>query len=185
MCVERIYLMTFTLLLSNIVILLLMYVNDFYYDKFKQYYMVVLFVLTPITWIVKGYLISYFYKMGMFYVMNLANYTKLQIRRVKAVFTVYGFMQMFVLIADDFITLFLCNVFDTALDTFDYYFSIVDLFVTFIVEQMVPFNALFIAIIISYFSQERREIEDDGESLSSEEEDESQMLEEDSEQADE
>lgn len=62
---------------------------------------------------------------------------------------------MFVLIADDFLTLFLCNVFYTKSSEVDYYISMADLLVSFFVEQMSAFNAIFVAIIINYFSSER------------------------------
>lgn len=77
MCIERIYILTFSLLLLNIVMLIFMFINDFFYDKLKTYYLIIFFSMAPLTWMVKGYLIWYFYKMGMYFVNSLSVHSTL------------------------------------------------------------------------------------------------------------
>ena len=62
--------------------------------------------------------------------------------------------QIFTLVADDFLTLFLCGYIFEDIEFIALNLPSIDRAVNIISEQMMPFNIFFVAVIINYFAQD-------------------------------
>ena len=74
--------------------------------------------------------------------------------KAKAYFFTMGALQVFSIIADDFITLFISGYIFEDIEFITRDLPVIDFIITFINEQVNPLNAFFVLMIINFFAYE-------------------------------
>ena len=157
MCIERLYIIFYCCLLGNIVVLLVMFIYDEFYNAVFETFEIIVLVLSPCSWIIKICLVSHFYKMGIFFLHNLKNRTKINECSGKVFILSFGFIQIIALILDDFMTLTLCDGIFKNIQVINQNVATITIVINYMSAQVAPINSLFVIILITYFAKDQRQ----------------------------
>lgn len=131
-----------------------MFANHDYQRQMQHIYETIVICVSPFMWLIKIFLVWYFYTMGNFFLQNLNDRLKINKCNAKILFIVFGLLQVFSIVADDFITLFISGYIFEDIEFVVRNLPTIDFAMTTINEQVNPLNAIFILLVINYFAME-------------------------------
>lgn len=152
MCVERVYLVFISLLLVNVAMLIVMFAENDYQNSMQRVYETIVMFISPIFWLCNMGFVYYFLRMARSYLDNMEEMYHVNKCRAMTLFWAVGLMQIYSMIADDFIMLFLCGYIFEDLDLIVKYLPTIDFIMTVLSEQINPLNALFVLLLLNFFA---------------------------------
>ena len=108
--------------------------------------------ISPLFWIANMYFTCYFMSMGRGYIGHMDEALKKRKCQITTAFCIIGILQIYSMIADDFIILFVSGYIFEDIDFILKNMPAIDFGMTVISEQVSPVNAIFILCTLNYFS---------------------------------
>lgn len=151
--IERVYIICTSILMINIGFLIVMFARDEYFKKIQTVYETIVISVSPIFWIGNMLLVVFFLRMGKFFLKNMQADNAKQAFIAKFLFLFVGGMQIYSIIADEFIVLFVSGYIFEDIELVAKDLPIIDFIMTGFNEQLTPLNAFFVTAIINYFAR--------------------------------
>lgn len=152
-CVERSYLAFSSVCILNIGVVIFMFVDFQYAEHMQRVYESVVMGVAPFFWIVNTYFVCYFRSMGNNYIQHLDATLQSKECLIKSFFLFIGFLQLYSIVADDFIILFVSGYIFEDIEFILKNMPILDFAMTILSEQINPLNAIFVVFVINYFAK--------------------------------
>lgn len=109
--------------------------------------------ISPIFWIANTFFVCYFKSMGQAYIKYLDSEMMKKECLIKTLIWTIGLLQIYSIIADDFIILFVSGYIFEDIEFIMKNLPTLDFIMTLISEQINPLNALFIVVVLHYFAK--------------------------------
>lgn len=151
-CIERVYLVFICLLLVNVAFMVFMFTENDYDNSMQRMYESMVIIVSPFFWFVNMCFVYYFVKMGKSFLDNLDESYGINRCRTITLFVIIGLMQIYSMLADDFIMLFICGYIFEDIDLIVKSLPTIDFVMTACSEQVNPLNSIFILMLLHYFA---------------------------------